>query len=120
MGSNGSAGQTSSGRCNYGTSRRVLAGKHLVVTGKGAAASSTESAAPHVLMIGDKAPDIPLVNQEGKTIRFGQFREGRPFFSRLFTRAVPFPIIVRCSVDNSLSSKKSGEQSQRLQKNTLD
>jgi protein SCO1/2 len=64
--------------------------EHLVVTGKGAATSTAESAAPHVLTIGDKAPDVPLVNQDGKTIRFGQFKGKAVLLTFIYTRC-PFP-----------------------------
>ena len=62
----------------------------LVVTGKGAARSSAEGAAPHVLMIGDKAPNVPLVNQDGKTLRLGQFKGKIVLLTFIYTRC-PFP-----------------------------
>ncbi|MBZ5696909.1 MAG: SCO family protein [Acidobacteriia bacterium] len=64
--------------------------EHLVVTGKGAARSNAESVAPPVLGIGDMAPDVPLVNQDGKTIRFGQFKGKAVLLTFIYTRC-PFP-----------------------------
>src|ERR1035437_5244167 len=64
--------------------------EHLVVTGKGAATSTVESAAPRILGIGDTAPDVPLVNQDGKTIRFGQFKGKSVLLTFIYTRC-PFP-----------------------------
>jgi protein SCO1/2 len=64
--------------------------EHVVVTGKSAATSTAETAAPHYLTIGDMAPDVPLVNQDGKTIRFGQFKGKAVLLTFIYTRC-PFP-----------------------------
>jgi protein SCO1 len=63
---------------------------HLVVTGKGAAKSSAQGATPHVLMIGDMAPDVPMTNQDGKKIHFGQFKGKTILLTFIYTRC-PFP-----------------------------
>jgi len=63
---------------------------HLVVTGRGGAGSSPAGAARHVLAIGDKAPDVPLVNQDGKTIRFSQLKGKAVLLTFIYTRC-PFP-----------------------------
>lgn len=63
---------------------------HLVVTGKGAPKSSLGGAAQRVLVIGDKAPDVPLVNQDGKTLRFSQFQGKAVLLTFIYTRC-PFP-----------------------------
>jgi protein SCO1 len=64
--------------------------EHLVVTGKSATRSSPEGRAPQVLMIGDKAPDVPLVNQDGKTLRFGLLKGKAVLLTFIYTRC-PFP-----------------------------
>ena len=63
-------------------------------------------AAPHVLMIGDKVPDVPMINQDGKTLHFGQFKGKIVLLTFIYTRC-PFPIIVRCSAANLQRFKKS-------------
>jgi protein SCO1 len=64
--------------------------EHLAVIGKSAAKSSPDGAAEHVLLIGDKAPDFPLVNQDGKTLRFSQFKGKVVLLTFIYTRC-PFP-----------------------------
>jgi protein SCO1/2 len=64
--------------------------EHVVVTGKGAARSSGNSENPHFLAIGDTVPDIPLINQDGKTLKFGQFKGKAVLFTFIYTRC-PFP-----------------------------
>jgi protein SCO1/2 len=64
--------------------------EHLAVTGKVAAKSAAESAASPILGIGDMAPDVPLVNQDGKTIRFSQFKGKAVLLTFIYTRC-PFP-----------------------------
>ena len=44
----------------------------------------------HVLMIGEKAPDVPLVNQDGKTLHFSQFK-GKPVLLTFIYTRCPFP-----------------------------
>jgi len=64
--------------------------EHLAVIGKGTARSSGEGTASQVLMIGDKVPDVPMVNQDGKTIRFSDFKEETVLLTFVYTRC-PFP-----------------------------
>ena len=64
--------------------------EHVVVTGKVSARSSGGGASPHFLMNGDAAPDVPLVNQDGKTLRFGQFKGKAVLLTFIYTRC-PFP-----------------------------
>jgi protein SCO1/2 len=64
--------------------------EHLVVTGKSTASPSEGGAAPHVLMIGDKAPDVLLVNQDGKALRFSQLKGKAVLLTFIYTRC-PFP-----------------------------
>jgi protein SCO1/2 len=64
--------------------------EHLVVTGKSAAKTSPEGTAPKALLIGDKAPDVPLVNQDGKSLRFSQLKGKAVLLTFIYTRC-PFP-----------------------------
>jgi protein SCO1/2 len=64
--------------------------EHLVVTGKSAAKTSPDRGAPSALLIGDKAPDVPLVNQDGKSFRFSQLKGQAVLITFIYTRC-PFP-----------------------------
>jgi protein SCO1/2 len=64
--------------------------EHLMVTGRSGAGSSPAGAARHVLMIGEKAPDVPRVNQDGKTVRFSQRKGMAVLLTFIYTRC-PFP-----------------------------
>ncbi len=64
--------------------------ERLVVTGKSAPLSDSESSSGHALLIGDKAPDVPLVNQDGKALRFSQFKGKTVLLTFIYTRC-PFP-----------------------------
>lgn len=64
--------------------------EHLVVTGKSAPLPASESSSGRALLIGDKAPDVPLVNQDGKALRFGQFKGKAVLLTFIYTRC-PFP-----------------------------
>ena len=58
--------------------------EHLTVIGKAAGRAPAEGPAPQVLMVGDKVPDVPMVNQDGKTLHFGAIqREGRSSYFHL-------------------------------------
>ena len=64
--------------------------ERLAVTGKVPASPSAEGQVPHALMIGDKVPDVPMVNQDGKTIHFSQFKGKIILLTFIYTRC-PFP-----------------------------
>ena len=64
--------------------------EHLTVIGKAAGRASAEGPTPHVLMVGDKVPDVPLVNQDGKTLHFAQFKGKVVLVTLIYTRC-PFP-----------------------------
>ena len=64
--------------------------EHLMVTGRSGAGSSPSSAARRVLMVGEKVPDVPLVNQDGKSIRFSQLKGKAVLLTFIYTRC-PFP-----------------------------
>ena len=63
--------------------------EHLTVIGKGAARTPAEGAAAQVLMVGDKVPDVPMVNQDGKTLHFVQFKGKVVLLTLIYTRC-PF------------------------------
>ena len=63
--------------------------EHVVVTGKTAPRAAGDGA-PRVLMIGEKVPDVPMINQDGKTIRFTQFKGMAVLLTFIYTRC-PFP-----------------------------
>ncbi len=64
--------------------------EHVTVIGKAAGRVPAEGPAPQVLMIGDKVPDVPMVNQDGKTLHFGQFKGKVVLLTFIYTRC-PFP-----------------------------
>jgi protein SCO1 len=64
--------------------------EHLTVTGKAAHVAPSPGAPGQALMIGDKPPDLPMINQDGKTIRFGQFAGKEVLITFIYTRC-PFP-----------------------------
>jgi protein SCO1 len=64
--------------------------EHLVVTGKSAPSTSPRGTPVRALLIGDKAPDVPLVNQDGKMLRLSQFKGKAVLLTFIYTRC-PFP-----------------------------
>jgi protein SCO1/2 len=64
--------------------------ERLVVTGETVANPSAPGAPARVLMIGERAPDVPMVNQDGKTIHFSQFEGKVVLFTFIYARC-PFP-----------------------------
>ena len=64
--------------------------EHVVVTGKTVMKPAAPGAPARVLMIGEKAPDVPMINQDGKTIHFSQFAGKVVLFTFIYTRC-PFP-----------------------------
>jgi protein SCO1/2 len=62
----------------------------LAVIGKATKQPHVELAAPQVLMIGDNVPDVPLLNQDGKTLHFGQLKGKLVLLTFIYTRC-PFP-----------------------------
>ncbi len=81
------------------------------MTEKGAPHVSGDAGISHVLMIGENVPDVPMINQDGKTVRFGQFKGEAVLLTFIYTRC-PFPNF--CPL---LSSKFAALQSE-LAKNT--
>lgn len=64
--------------------------EHLTVIGKASSRATVEGPAPQVLMIGDRVPDVPMVNQDGKTLHFAQFKGKFLLLTLVYTRC-PFP-----------------------------
>lgn len=64
--------------------------EHLEVTGKSAARPAKGASAHNVLYVGDKVPDVDMVNQDGKTIHLSQFQGKLVLFTFVYTRC-PFP-----------------------------
>jgi protein SCO1/2 len=64
--------------------------EHLTVIGKAAGQGPAAGATPQVLRVGDKVPDVPMVNQDGKTLHFAQFKGRVVLLTFIYTRC-PFP-----------------------------
>jgi protein SCO1/2 len=64
--------------------------EHLEVTGKAAARPASDASPRRVLMVGDKVPDVPMVNQDGKTMLFSQLKGKLLLLTFIYTRC-PFP-----------------------------
>jgi protein SCO1/2 len=64
--------------------------EHVTVTGIAAARSPAQGSAPKILAVGETVPDVPLVNQDGKTLRFAQFKGKVVLLTFIYTRC-PFP-----------------------------
>lgn len=64
--------------------------EHLTVTGKAAAQAPAQGPTPQVLAVGDAVPDVPMVNQDGKTLHFAQFKGKAVLLTFIYTRC-PFP-----------------------------
>jgi len=64
--------------------------ERVTVVGKGPAQPVAEGPTPHVLIVGDKVPDLPMVNQDGKTLNFAQFKGKIVLLTFIYTRC-PFP-----------------------------
>jgi protein SCO1/2 len=64
--------------------------ENVKVIGKAAGRPAAEGPAPQVLMVGDIVPDVPMVNQDGKTLHFSQFKGQAVLLTFIYTRC-PFP-----------------------------
>ena len=64
--------------------------ERIIVTGKGVPRASGDAGASHVLMIGEKVSDVPMINQDGKAIHFSQFKGEAVLLTFIYTRC-PFP-----------------------------
>jgi protein SCO1/2 len=96
----------------------------LRVTGKGPIQSS-EGGVVHTLSAGDKVPDVPMINQDGKTIRFEQFKGKLLLLTFIYTRC-PFPdycpLLTRqfVTIQNELAKNPSDYQKTHLLSISLD
>jgi|SRR5665213_1370794 len=64
--------------------------EHLTVIGKATKQTQVDGAPPRMLMVGDQAPDVTLLNQDGKALHFGQFKGKIILLTFIYTRC-PFP-----------------------------
>lgn len=64
--------------------------EHVTVVGKATSRALADGPTPQVLIVGDKVPDIPMVNQDGKTLNFAQFKGKIVLLTFIYTRC-PFP-----------------------------
>ena len=64
--------------------------ERIIVIGKGAPRVSSDGGGSHTLMIGGIVPDVPMINQDGKTIHFSQFKGEAVLLTFIYTRC-PFP-----------------------------
>jgi len=60
------------------------------ITDQGGRKTAKPAMATHVLKIGDKAPDLPLINQDGKTFRLSDFKGKALLITFVYTRC-PMP-----------------------------
>jgi protein SCO1/2 len=98
--------------------------ERLSVTGKGPIRSSGDGVV-HTLSVGDKVPDVPMINQDGKTIRFEQFKGKLLLLTFIYTRC-PFPdycpLLTRqfVTIQNELAKNPSDYQKTHLLSISLD
>ena len=64
--------------------------QHLTITDKSARGSVAATTKPHQLLLGEKVPDVPLVNQDGKTLHLADFMGKAVLLTFIYTRC-PFP-----------------------------
>lgn len=60
--------------------------ENMVVTGKSAESSAPPKSETLFVQIGEAPPDVPLVNQDGKSLHFSQFRGKAVLFTFIYTR----------------------------------
>ena len=63
--------------------------EHVIITDKSGRGSVTATA-PHELLPGQAVPDVPLINQDGKTIHLTQFKGQAVLLTFIYTRC-PLP-----------------------------
>ncbi len=64
--------------------------QHLVITDESGRSSAPAGTAPHELAAGDPVPDVPLINQDGKTLHLRQFKGQAVLLTFIYTRC-PLP-----------------------------
>jgi protein SCO1/2 len=60
--------------------------ENIVVTRKSEGRVATSSSETHFVQIGETPPDVPFVNQDGKTLHFSQFKGKAVLFTFIYTR----------------------------------
>jgi protein SCO1 len=64
--------------------------EHVTITDQSARGSVSAAAKPHELLPGEKVPDVPLVNQDGKTLHLADFKGKAVLLTFIYTRC-PLP-----------------------------
>ncbi|MGH9679762.1 MAG: copper-binding protein, partial [Candidatus Acidiferrales bacterium] len=60
--------------------------ENIVITDKSQRGRASTKSSGHYLQVGDPVPDVPLVNQDGETILFNQYRGKAVLFTFIYTR----------------------------------
>jgi protein SCO1/2 len=64
--------------------------ERIAITDKSGRGSVPAATTPHELLPGEAVPDVPLINQDGKTLHLGQFKGKAVLLTFIYTRC-PFP-----------------------------
>jgi protein SCO1/2 len=64
--------------------------ERVTITDKSGRGSVPAATTPHELLPGEAVPDVPLTNQDGKTLHLGQFKGKAVLLTFIYTRC-PFP-----------------------------
>ncbi len=64
--------------------------EHIAITDQSARGSIGAATKPHELLQGEKVPDVPLVNQDGKALHLADFKGKAVLLTFIYTRC-PFP-----------------------------
>ena len=64
--------------------------EHVTITDQSARGSISAATKPHELLPGEKVPDVPLVNQDGKTLHLADFKGKAVLLTFIYTRC-PLP-----------------------------
>jgi protein SCO1/2 len=64
--------------------------EHITITDKSGRGSAPAVTATHELLPGESVPDVPLINQDGKTVHLGQFKGKAVLLTFIYTRC-PLP-----------------------------
>ena len=64
--------------------------EHVTITDESARGSIAVATKPHELLSGEKVPDVPMVNQDGKTLHLADFKGKAVLLTFIYTRC-PLP-----------------------------
>ena len=64
--------------------------EHVTITDQSARGSIAVATKPHELLSGEKVPDVPMVNQDGKTLHLADFKGKAVLLTFIYTRC-PLP-----------------------------